>query len=267
MTTYCDVNTCEDCPRHGDDCDGDKRVEHTDLISRADAMGAVQDHFNADGFKGYDDGQKMMDRIKVLPSAEQVTSKLNNPCDSLLKSDSDECKEQKSKLDLIRREDVIDAIDDAIDADSPQWAILRTKIGFLPSAELPKGDLISRADAIERIANDNVVGGMKRINEYNNSTEFNEYLDGISDAITTVFCDVPSADAVQGWIPCSERLPSESGDYLCTIPLDEVDTYTEVLTFHKGRFYEDDDEWGATYHDDVIAWQPLPTPYKGGDDE
>lgn len=42
----------------------------TDLISRADAMGAVQDHFNADGFKGYDDGQKMMDRIKALPSAE-----------------------------------------------------------------------------------------------------------------------------------------------------------------------------------------------------
>ena len=22
MTTYCDVNTCEDCPRYGDDCDG-----------------------------------------------------------------------------------------------------------------------------------------------------------------------------------------------------------------------------------------------------
>lgn len=42
----------------------------TDLISRADAMGAVQDHFNANGFKGYDDGQKMMDRIKALPSAD-----------------------------------------------------------------------------------------------------------------------------------------------------------------------------------------------------
>ena len=44
----------------------------TDLISRADAMGAVQDHFNANGFKGYDDGQKMMDRINALPSAEAV---------------------------------------------------------------------------------------------------------------------------------------------------------------------------------------------------
>lgn len=110
----------------------------TDLISRADAFEAVQDHFNADGFKGYGDGQRMMDRIKALPSAD---------------------------------------------------------------AE---------------------------------------------------------------WIPCSERLPSESGDYLCTIPLDAEETYTEVLMFHKGRFYEEDAEWGATYHDDVLAWMPLPKPYKGG---
>lgn len=41
-----------------------------DLISREDAMGAVQDHFNADGFKGYYDGQEMMDRITALPSAD-----------------------------------------------------------------------------------------------------------------------------------------------------------------------------------------------------
>lgn len=83
-------------------------------ISRADAMGAVQDHFNADGFKGYDDGQKMMDRIKALPSAEQVTGKLKNPDDSLLTADSEACKEQKSKLDLIRRQDAIERVDEYI---------------------------------------------------------------------------------------------------------------------------------------------------------
>lgn len=42
----------------------------SELISKDGAVGAVQDHFNADGFKGYDDGQKMMDRIKALPSVE-----------------------------------------------------------------------------------------------------------------------------------------------------------------------------------------------------
>lgn len=75
----------------------------------------------------------------------------------------------------------------------------------------------------------------------------------------------PSTD--DNWIPVSDRLPSESGDYLCTIPLDADETYTEVLTFHEGKFYEDDDEYGATYHDDVLAWMPLPIPYKGGDDK
>lgn len=65
------------------------------------------------------------------------------------------------------------------------------------------------------------------------------------------------------WIPCSERLPSESDDYLCTIPLDACKTYTKVLTFYKGKFYEDDiNEWGALYHDDVLAWMPLPKPYR-----
>ena len=36
-------------------------------------MSAVQDHFNANGFKGYDDGQKMMDRIKAISSADAVS--------------------------------------------------------------------------------------------------------------------------------------------------------------------------------------------------
>ena len=35
------VDGCEDCPKYGDDCDGDKMTEHTDYISRADAIEAV----------------------------------------------------------------------------------------------------------------------------------------------------------------------------------------------------------------------------------
>lgn len=41
---------------------------------------------------------------------KQVTSKLKNPCDSLLKADSDECNEQKSKLDCISRQQAIEAL-------------------------------------------------------------------------------------------------------------------------------------------------------------
>lgn len=61
-------------------------------------------------------------------------------------------------MTLIKREDAIDAIDDAIDADSPQWAILRTKIGFLPSADavpqLRQTDTLIIADALRYLAQD-----------------------------------------------------------------------------------------------------------------
>lgn len=101
-------------------------------------------------------------------------------------------------------------------------------------------DLINREDAIE--AWDKL---SKR-----GRTEFDQ-----------VLMTLPSAEVE--WIPCNERLPSESGDYLCTIPLDTCETYTKVLTFYKGKFYEDDiDEWGAMYHDDVLARMPLPKSYK-----
>ena len=99
--------------------------------------------------------------------AEQVIGKLKNPCDSLLTGDSDECKEQKSKLE--------------------------------------------------------------------------------------------SAEAE--WIPCSERLPSESGWYLITVQGCEKVADMEW-------YYSEWDAWnGVSSEQQVIAWMPLPKPYKGGDEE
>ena len=81
---------------------------------------------------------------------------------------------------------------------------------------------------------------------------------------------LPSAEAVQGWIPCSERLPSEDGRYLVCMNW-EYDNM-EVLKWADGwncfrcpdgkvsRKSEIDRE-------DVIAWMPLPKSYKGGEDE
>lgn len=111
------------------------------------------------------------------------------------------------------------------------------------------GDLISRADALEQMA-------QAECGLHYEDCE----ADNCACSYIGRILNIQSAEAE--WIPVSERLPSESDDYLCTIPLDAEETYTEVLTFHKGRFYEDDDEWGATYHDDVLAWMPLPKPYR-----
>ena len=67
IVTYCDINTCEDCQRYGDDCDGDKRVEHTDLISRADAISIVHSAIEAEIPFAI-----VADLIKGLPSADAV---------------------------------------------------------------------------------------------------------------------------------------------------------------------------------------------------
>ena len=125
-------------------------------------------------------------------------------------------------------------------------------------------DLISRADAIEAVKHSTAYMHddlYEAISIRIPSAETTGALDdAIAKYVTDGLMELPSAEA--DWIPCSERLPDESGDYICTIPLDEEETYIDVLTFHKGRFYEDDDEWGATYHDDVLAWMPLPEPYR-----
>ena len=60
----------------------------------------------------------------------------------------------------------------------------------------------------------------------------------------------------QQWIPCSERLPTTKDDYIITVK-DKSLTWTDYV------------EWSADYHwwgyddDMVIAWMPLPEPYKG----
>ncbi len=57
------------------------------------------------------------------------------------------------------------------------------------------------------------------------------------------------------WIPCSERLPEENGNYLVTAIWNgkrEVDMdYFQFLC-----------QWDD-YKDTVIAWMPLPEPYEG----
>lgn len=71
---------------------------------------------------------------------------------------------------------------------------------------------------------------------------------------------LPSAEAVQGWMPCSERLPEKDELVLATV-WDGVSIAWRNI-YGGWESAEDMYEKG-----DVIAWMPLPTPYKGGDAE
>ena len=56
--------------------------------------------------------------------------------------------------------------------------------------------------------------------------------------------------SAQQWIPCSERLPDQNGKYLVVGRQKAIN----ILKFDGGRWYG---KWG------VVAWMPLPEPYKG----
>lgn len=100
-----------------------------------------------------------------------------------------------------------------------------------------------------------------------------DYIEGMNDeqrkireVIRTAPSVIPTAKEGE-WIPCSERLPSERGDYLVTFPLCDGEPCVYMLSFNKGKFYETDDEWGDVQYVDVTAWMPLPEPWKGASDE
>lgn len=65
------------------------------------------------------------------------------------------------------------------------------------------------------------------------------------------------------WIPCSERLPKRDGNYLVTFhhkwPDREYKT-VEVEEFRSGKFDEN-------LYMKVVAWTPLPEPWKGAEVE
>ena len=138
----------------------------------------------------------------------------------------------------------------------------------IPDAPKPTVDLISRADAIRLL-----------VEKYKFTTsEATEILSKLPSADvvkyeSTVTLNSPisiSAEAVQGWIPCSERLPSEDGRYL--VCMDWGYDNMEVLKwadgwncfrYPDGKVSRESEIDGA----DIVAWMPLPTSYKGGDDK
>ena len=90
--------------------------------------------------------------------------------------------------------------------------------------------------------------------------------------IWKVIDEQPTVEAEPRWIPCSERLPESDNEVLITV-WDAEDDYVEV---YKG-FYQGHEWWTQWCHgcskikdepcgeNIVIAWMPLPEPYRGGD--
>ena len=76
------------------------------------------------------------------------------------------------------------------------------------------------------------------------------------------------------WIPVSERLPESCGMYIVTRKIYDCPDTAPIIMSDESWF-DGQNTWhndnrinhDRRYLSDVIAWMPLPEPYKGGDDD
>ena len=59
------------------------------------------------------------------------------------------------------------------------------------------------------------------------------------------------------WIPVTERLPEEDGDYFTTKIYDSDEPILGMTYYRK--------EWGWSTSYKITAWMPLPKPYEGSE--
>lgn len=74
------------------------------------------------------------------------------------------------------------------------------------------------------------------------------------------------------WIPCSERLPNANGIYIVTRKISdgfECQNITDACYFDGSNTWHDDTRVNheRKYLADVLAWMPLPEPYREDEDE
>lgn len=123
----------------------------------------------------------------------------------------------------------------------------------------------------------------ERLDRLNND----DLYDIFSTIIDDMYNELPSVTPQPKWIPVSERLPKENGWYQCTLMLDDLPLTMELFykngkwldnrrinmfnTYdiygygntkekHKLSYQELISEFNWT--ENVIAWMPLPEPYK-----
>ena len=113
-------------------------------------------------------------------------------------------------------------------------------------------DLIDRQAAIDVIDAVFPVDPMK-----------SEYAQGIACGAALAKTYVEQLPSAKQWIPCSERLPEEFKRVLCCTDKEEM-FLACVYIFDNG--YTFDNEERMMWDGDVVAWMPLPEPYKGGDE-
>ena len=100
----------------------------------------------------------------------------------------------------------------------------------------------------------------------------NAICETVHDALEGLW-KLPSVQPEQKWIPCSERCPEKNGRYLATRGLKACNSiwnrvyiinYSDLMGLKAEKIWWDGNVGKSDFQriDDVVAWMPLPEPYR-----
>lgn len=136
-------------------------------------------------------------------------------------------------------------------------------------------DYIDRQVAIDALEREKTYSTAYK-DGYAQTDYFKQYNMGLTDGIKALN-ELPSAQPEQRWIPVSERLPEEDTEVLISYRYKEgegdtshvdIDITTYGQMYFGGNKVGNSKHWRAPFeyfhsNYEVIAWMPLPVPYKG----
>lgn len=87
--------------------------------------------------------------------------------------------------------------------------------------------------------------------------------------VARIINEMPTIEPEQHWTPCSERPPEEDDvEVLCTVKQQNKTNRSETIIVEQGCYFYG--TWLLSYDNqrvncsrEVLAWQPLPSPYRG----
>jgi len=93
----------------------------------------------------------------------------------------------------------------------------------------------------------------------------NEIKEKSKDDFIALCADEDGSEKLNRWIPVSERLPEEDGQYLITVKYKPEAGYEDIYAEH-GEWRDGRWDMFCFGHcgevEDIVAWMPLPEPYK-----
>ena len=225
-----------------------KHSQDGDTIRRADAIEAVAlEIANKLCFSTYDAREIATHALSALPSAERNCFTCGMENGVMVFDPEDVPNEAFEATDkIVALSDVCKWLKANCQINPRQWV----ELASLPSAEADPTVIRSRTFMPTKDFKEWV----KRIREENPNA-------------VVIPCDaeVVSAEAVHGWIPCSERLPKEKEIVLTYDNIGHID----FGQYDRGQWYWEAEACADYWmkNDGVIAWMPLPKPYEGGGSE